>query len=136
MKRASAAAYGLGCCASLLRRFATFAVVVAICGISACGVDGGGSGNATSPPCTSVAIQDAARKVIQRNGGTLQDVHGFKCSGSFAYAFVDAKYQANVDSVALLFKASGIAWVAVDRETYCTNGSLPKSLYVNACTAQ
>jgi len=67
---------------------------------------------------------------------TITDIHGFQCSGDFAYAWADEKQQNNVNSVTLFFMASGTRWAATDRATYCEQDSVPKAIYANACETQ
>jgi hypothetical protein len=89
-----------------------------------------------APPCTGSAIQEAARSAVGQLGATLQKVASFQCSGGFAYAFANVGDQGNINSVTLLFKASGTAWTYVNRDTYCEDHSVPKDIYFNACETQ
>lgn len=90
-----------------------------------------------APACAQKAIQEGAQRAVAAYGATIADVHGFQCSGGIAYAFADEKdQQGNVNSVTLLFKASGTLWTPVDRGKYCQNGYVPKAIYVNACETQ
>lgn len=120
-------------------RLAVSAAIIALVGASACSsgsATGGGSGTAAGKPaCTSGAIQIAARKTIEKSGGTLKDVEFFKCSGSLAFALADEKDGQNINATPMLFKASNTTWAAVDRGTYCTNGSVPKNIYATVCEA-
>jgi hypothetical protein len=88
------------------------------------------------PACTQPAVLEAAQQSAAAYGLTITDLQSFHCSGDFAYAFADEQQQGNVNSVTLLFKASGTRWVPVDRGTYCQNGSVPKAIYANACETQ
>ena len=74
-------------------------------------------------------------KTIKKSGGTLKDIEFFKCSGSFAFALADEKDGQNINAIPILFKASNATWAAVDRGTYCTNGSVPKKLFASVCEA-
>jgi hypothetical protein len=115
----------------------TTVVIITITEVSACDSHASNAGHAaTGSPCALAVIRDAARKVVGQSGGTLQDIHGFGCSGNFAYAFVDIRAQGNVNSVTLLFKASGKMWIPATRRNYCTNGSVPRNIYANACVTQ
>jgi len=67
---------------------------------------------------------------------TIADLQGFHCSGGFAYAEADEKQQGNINSVTLLFKATGTRWLPVSRGIYCQNGSVPKAIYAGACETQ
>jgi hypothetical protein len=73
---------------------------------------------------------------LEQLGATVQKIESFQCSGSFAYAFADIAAQGNVNSVTLLFKASGTVWKYVSRDTYCRNHSVPSDIYFNACETQ
>jgi hypothetical protein len=96
----------------------------------------GGSGTAAGKPaCTSAAIQDVVMKTIRKSGGTLKDIEFFKCSGDFAFALADEKDGQDINAIPMLFKASSATWTAVNRGTYCTNGSVPKKLLASVCEA-
>jgi hypothetical protein len=86
--------------------------------------------------CPSAAILPAAEQWASQYGGSITDIQSFQCAGNFAYAFADDDAQGNVNSVTLLFMASGTGWVSVDRGTYCQDGSVPQSIYFNACETQ
>jgi len=88
------------------------------------------------PACTQPAVQKAAQQAAAVYGETIAGLEGFHCSGNFAYADADEQEQGNVNSVTLLFKASGTRWVPVNRGTYCQNGSVPKAIYAGACETQ
>lgn len=120
-------------------RLGVSAAIIALAGASACssgtGTGGGGGTVAGKPTCTSAAIQNAVRKTIEKSGGTLKDVQFFKCSGGFAFALADEQDGQNINAIPILFKASSVTWAAVDRGTYCTNGSIPKDIYASVCEA-
>ena len=88
------------------------------------------------PACTQTAIREASQQAAAAYGGTIAGLEDFHCSGDFAYADADEQQQGNVNSVTLLFKASGTRWLPADRGKYCQNGSVPKSIYAGACTTQ
>ena len=116
-----------------MQRYTTWGVVVAmVAGISAC--DGRDSGRAVAGSrCTAAAIQHAAQRAVQQDGGTLSGIDSFRCSGSFAYAAVDEKAEGNINTINLLFKKNGAAWVPVDRGSFCANHSVPSDIYSGAC---
>lgn len=86
--------------------------------------------------CTNAAVLGAAEQAAAAYGGTIAGLEDFHCFGDFAYADADEKQQGVVNSVTLLFKASGTRWVPVDRGTYCQKGSVPKAIYAGACEYQ
>ena len=88
------------------------------------------------PACTQPAIREAAQRAAAAYGGTIAGLEDFHCSGDFAYADADEQQQGNINSVTLLFKASGTRWLPVNRGTYCQNGSVPKEIYAGACETQ
>lgn len=120
-------------------RLGASAAIIALVGASACS-SGSATGDgseiaAGKPACTSAAIHNAVRKTIEKSGGTLKDIEFFKCSEGFAFALADEKDGQNINAIPMLFKAGNITWAAVDRGTYCTNGSIPKNIYASVCEA-
>jgi hypothetical protein len=121
-------------------RYALSIAIIALAGISACS---GGSSTAVSgsgaaagkPVCTSAAIEEAARKHVEKSGGVLKDVEFFECSEGFAFALADERDGQTINAIPILFKASHKTWAAVDRGIYCPSGSVPKKLLVQACEA-
>jgi len=88
------------------------------------------------PACTQAAVRRAAEQAAAAHGGTIAGLEDFHCSEDFADADADEAQQGVVNSVTLLFKASGTRWVPVDRGTYCQTGSVPKAIYASACEYQ
>ena len=86
--------------------------------------------------CTSDAIRAGVQEYTAQTSETFDDIEKFGCSGDFAYAFADTSVQGNENSITVLLIRHGDTWVPADRNTYCTNHSVPSDIYFNACETQ
>jgi hypothetical protein len=89
-----------------------------------------------SSPCTSDSIKAGIRASTQPYAKALDDIHGFGCSGQFAYAFADVTSQGIENSITILLLQHAGTWVPVDRASYCLNHAVPGDIYFNACETQ
>jgi hypothetical protein len=87
-------------------------------------------------PCTPAAVQAGVQAAVTASSGILDDIHGFGCSGNFAYAFADVTAEGNENSETVLLIRQADTWAPADRATYCPDHSVPPPIYVNACETQ
>lgn len=92
-----------------------------------------GGGSSTTPPCTDAALRPAVIASLS-SGEQLFKLNAFKCASNWAVTNPTVGIPSNEIDVTVLLRWNGSAWQAVDRGVYCNNGSVPASIYQDACT--
>ncbi|HEX3688134.1 MAG TPA: hypothetical protein VHV28_00470 [Solirubrobacteraceae bacterium] len=87
------------------------------------------SARTTGPPCTQRALNVGVHRGATPFGATSGVYSPWGCSGRFAYGNFDV----DGNEITVLFIASGRGWKTASRGRYCTNHSVPRRIYHNAC---
>ncbi len=93
-----------------------------------------GEGSSTTPPCTDAALRPAVIAALS-SGEQLFQLNAFNCASNWAVTNPTVGIPSNELDITLLMRWDGSAWQSVDRGVYCDNGSVPASIYEDACNS-
>jgi len=66
--------------------------------------------------------------------GPVDEVVGFGCAGSWAYANVTVGSGSGSYEAVIVLQAQGSGWSVADRANACQNHLVPSAIYAQACT--
>ncbi len=94
-----------------------------------------GSTSTAAAPTTTVALAaPCTEAAIAAGAGATYTVHGFGCTGSWAYADVSTNHGTASYTAVMVLSASGGAWAQATRAAACNTRAIAAALYTRACT--